>query len=66
MIQITSNVDELMIILMRLAESGIAPNELTEVIYLSIYIPWPFPPVWGVADNTKKNNKNNRGFTPFF
>ena len=19
---------------------------------LSIYIPWPFPPVWGVADNT--------------
>ena len=24
---------------------------------LSIYIPWPFPPVWGVADNTKKQQK---------
>ena len=34
--------------------------------YLSIYIPWPFPPVWGVADNTKETNKNNGGFTPFF
>ena len=33
---------------------------------LSIYIPWPFPPVWGVADNTKETNKNNGGFTPFF
>ena len=32
----------------------------------SIYIPWPFPPVWGVADNTKETNKNNGGFTPFF
>ena len=31
-----------------------------------IYIPWPFPPVWGVADNTKETNKNNGGFTPFF
>ena len=31
----------------------------TEVlsILLYIYIPWPFPPVWGVADNTKENNK---------
>ena len=27
------------------------------VIYLSIYIPWPFPPVWGVADNTKETTK---------
>ena len=25
--------------------------------YLSIYIPWPFPPVWGVADNTKEQQK---------
>ena len=33
---------------------------------LSIYIPRPFPPVWGVADNTKETNKNNGGFTPFF
>ena len=24
---------------------------------LSIYIPWPFPPVWGVADNTKETTK---------
>ena len=24
---------------------------------LSIYIPWPFPPVWGVADNTKEATK---------
>ena len=23
----------------------------------SIYIPWPFPPVWGVADNTKEQQK---------
>ena len=23
----------------------------------SIYIPWPFPPVWGVADNTKEKQK---------
>ena len=27
------------------------------MIYLSIYIPWPFPPVWGVADNTKETTK---------
>ena len=26
------------------------------VVY-SIYIPWPFPPVWGVADNTKETTK---------
>ena len=25
-------------------------------IYI-IYIPWPFPPVWGVADNTKETTK---------
>ena len=24
---------------------------------LSIYIPWPIPPVWGVADNTKETAK---------
>ena len=24
---------------------------------MSIYIPWPFPPVWGVADNTKEQQK---------
>ena len=23
----------------------------------SIYIPWPFPPVWGVADNTEETTK---------
>ena len=22
------------------------------------YIPWPFPPVWGVADNTKETTKH--------
>ena len=38
----------------------------TKIIHLSIYIPWPFPPVWGVADNTKETTKNNRGFTLFF
>ena len=27
---------------------------------ISIYIPWPFPPVWGVADNTKETNKNKK------
>ena len=40
------------------------PPSSTTSIY--IYIPWPFPPVWGVADNTKETNKNNGGFTPFF
>ena len=34
-------------------------------VYL-FYIRWPFPPVWGVADNTKETDKNNGGFTPFF
>ena len=29
----------------------------TEEIYISIYIPWPFPPVWGIADNTKETTK---------
>ena len=24
---------------------------------LSVYIPWPFPPVWEVADNTKETTK---------
>ena len=26
----------------------------------SIYIPWPFLPVWGVADNTKEQRKQWR------
>ena len=26
-------------------------------LYFSIYIPWPFPPVWGVADTQKKQQK---------
>ena len=26
-------------------------------IYISIYIPWPFPLVWGVANNTKEKTK---------
>ena len=29
---------------------------------LSIYIPWPFPPVWGVADNTIRNKQKQWGF----
>ena len=28
-------------------------------VILSIYIPWPFPPVWGVADNTKETTKTS-------
>ena len=28
-----------------------------EMLILSIYIPWPFPPVLGVADNTKEQQK---------
>ena len=30
-------------------------------LFYSIYIPWPFPPVWGVADNTEETTKR-RGF----
>ena len=30
--------------------------------YIYIYIPWPFPPVWGVADNTKKTTHTMGGF----
>ena len=26
-------------------------------IIFFFYIPWPFPPVWGVADNTKETTK---------
>ena len=33
------------------------PTQGTSIIDLSIYIPWPFPPVWGVADNTKETTK---------
>ena len=39
---------------------------VTFLRFYLFYIPWPFPPVWGVADNTKETNKNNGGFTPFF
>ena len=28
-------------------------DKITKLYYLSIHIPWPFPPVWRVADNTK-------------
>ena len=27
------------------------------VIYLSIYIPWPFPPVWGGSRQHKRTTK---------
>ena len=27
------------------------------ITWLYIYIPWPFPPVWGVANNTKRQQK---------
>ena len=30
---------------------------LSFYIHLSIYITWLFPPVWGVADNTKETTK---------
>ena len=30
---------------------------LTGCSLFYIYIPWPFPPVWGVADNTKEQQK---------
>ena len=26
-------------------------------LHIYIYIPWPFPPAWGVADNTKETTK---------
>ena len=29
-------------------------NIISNSIYLSIYTPWPFPPVWGIANNTKE------------
>ena len=32
---------------------------------ISVYIPRPFPPVWGLADNTKRKQKHG-GFTLFF
>ena len=34
-----------------------------DTMEISIYIPWPFPPVSGVADNTKEQRKQ-RGFYP--
>ena len=30
---------------------------IEKTLGLSIYIPWPFPPVWGVADITKETTK---------
>ena len=32
-------------------------HSLQIAILLSIYIPWLFPPVWGVADNTEETTK---------
>ena len=34
-------------------------------IYVSIYIPWPFPPVCVVADNTKETTKIMYSYTYF-
>ena len=34
-----------------------AYNSGTNTVNLSIYIPWPFPPAWGVADNTEEQQK---------
>ena len=30
---------------------------IATLVLFYIYIPWPFPPVWGVADNTKRKQK---------
>ena len=35
---------------------GLKSTVKSQSVY-SIYIPWPFPPVWGVADNTKEQQK---------
>ena len=40
---------------------GHVPHTYVTLVYLSFYISWLFPPVWGVT-----NNKKNWGFTPFF
>ena len=41
---------------------GYPPNwgKRPRYIDLSIYIPWPYPPVWGVADNTHTQKKHCR------
>ena len=41
----------------RMPTSVIAGDDLKAPEYLSIYIPWPFAPVWGVTDNTKNKEK---------
>ena len=35
----------------------IAEKREMEIPGVYIYVPWPFPPSWGVADNTKKATK---------
>ena len=32
--------------------------------YIYIYIPWPFPPVWGVADNTEETEFGEKLTSP--
>ena len=34
--------------------------QITPVYIYSIYTPWPFPPIWGVADNTKEQQKQKQ------
>ena len=42
----------------KMASNMAANTNLPHIsVHLSIYIPWPFPPVWGVADNTKEQQK---------
>ena len=41
-------------ILNELVSNLIKRGIVSKTSYLSIYIPWPFPPVSGVADNTKE------------
>ena len=45
------------VIFLKKRYAAITPSVTHTLIYLSIYIPWPFPPVWGVADNTKETTK---------
>ena len=40
-----------------LRRSGRSMGDQWQICSLSIYIPWPFPLVWGVADNTKETTK---------
>ena len=62
-------VDQLYVVRMNdndLAQRSHHPNSKSKIASLvnintnedlSIYIPWPFPPFWGVADNTKEQQK---------